>query len=104
MITACSSDAFFHQIDVAIVQHQIDVQVRVQIEERLKVRNDMQPAEGHGGADTQVTGQAAGGTASSVVGLVRFFDGTLGPFEKGLAGFSRCQASGRAQQQLHGKA
>ncbi|MNP74839.1 hypothetical protein D3C76_1717780 [compost metagenome] len=53
----------------------------------------MHPAESHGSADAQVAGQSAGCPASSVVGLVGFFEGAFGPLEKRQPGLGGRQAA-----------
>jgi len=97
-------DAFLDQVDVAVVQHEVDVELRMLFQEQRQARQHVQAREGHRGADAQAAGEGGGCAAGGALGFVGFLDRALGALVEAAARFGGRQAVGRSQQQAHAEA
>jgi hypothetical protein len=65
--------------------------------------NDVQACEGGRGTDAQPTRKTGPSATRSMLSLVGFLDGALGPLVEAFSGFGWGEATGGAKQQLGAK-
>jgi len=92
-------DALVDQVHMSIVEHQLDLEVRVFGEERRQFGNDVEPPEADRRRHTKLAGETAGAAARGQHGLVGFLDRPLRPLIENAASLGRDHAARRTQQQ-----
>nr|GEU28220.1 hypothetical protein [Tanacetum cinerariifolium] len=93
--------AAFQQIHVGIVQHQVERQFGVLVQEGRQVRHDVQPRKGDRRARHQPAGQARAHAARALLGVGGGIERAARALIICQSRFGGRQAPARAQQQLH---
>src|SRR5258708_23838736 len=75
-------DALLHEIDLAVIEHDFQVELRMLREELRQQGNKGNAGKGDGGADSQSSLQPGAGAARSEFRLVGLLDRALGAFER----------------------
>src|SRR6267378_571248 len=93
-------DALLHEVDLAVVEHDFQIEVRVLCEELRQQRNEVNASECDGGANAQSSLQPGAGTTRGEFRLVGLLDRALGAFEITESCLGRRQSACRAREQL----
>src|SRR5882672_10917618 len=93
-------DALLHEVDLAVVEHDFQIQVRVLCEELRQQRNEMNASKCDGGANAQSSLQPGAGAARSEFSLIRLLDRAFGAFEITESRLGWCQSACRTREQL----
>jgi hypothetical protein len=95
-------DALLHEIDLAVIEHDVQTELGMLREELRQQRNEANAGKGDGGADAQSSLQPGAGAARSEFRLVSLLDRALGAFEITKPRFGWGQSARRAREQLDG--
>src|SRR5258708_37505049 len=93
-------DALLHEIDLAVIEHDFQVELWMLREELRQQGNEVNAGKSDGGADPQSSLQPGAGAARGEFRLVSLLDRALGAFEIAKPRFGRGQSARRAREQL----
>ena len=93
-------DAFLDEVDIPVVEHQFEFEVRMVVEKRRQTRHDMQPRETHRRRDPQFAREAGRRAARGNHGFVGFLHRAFRALVEAGAGFGRREGARGAKQEL----
>ena len=92
-------DALADEVDIAVVEDELDLELRMLGEEAAELRHDLQAGERHSRADPQPADKPGAGAARGELRLVGVRDRELRALVEYLPCLGRAEAAGRTQQQ-----